>query len=1076
MSASVDPLGGTNLSFVEQLYARYLEDPASVEETWRKYFAEMAASDGDLRAAQTAVDGPSFRPTSIFDPPGEAVVGAPLPFDEEALPPVPAEVLRERTGFLSGLKLFATLPTQELEYAARLATEKQFFDGQVLFREAEPGSSLFLILDGSLEVRRKEQLIATLYPGEVVGELSVLDSQPRSADVVARGEVRTLILAGQDLLALMDRRPALARSFISMLSTRLRRRSSRQDKVNRLIHAYRVRGHLLAKLDPLGQPRPSVPELELEHWGLSEDDMDTLFSSTTVGGNTVLRLREILSLLHSTYCQSVGVQFMHIDDLEAKNWLIKRLEDSQSHRRLSQDEQRRILTKLTDAEIFEQFIHRKFLGAKRFSLEGAETLIPLLDLALEEAGHQGVKEVVIGMAHRGRLNVLVNIMNKSPRQVFREFADEDAENFIGRGDVKYHLGYSTDRETADGDPMHLSLCFNPSHLEFVNPVASGRVRAKQERYGDTEHKKCMAVLIHGDAAFAGQGVTQELFNMVNLPGYRTGGALHVIVNNQIGFTTPPESGRSTQYATDVARMLQTPIFHVNGEDPEAVAQVVQVAMDYRRDFGQDVIIDMYCYRRYGHNEGDEPSYTQPLMYDVIRQRKSVREGYLDRLLELGVTRNEADRIEEKRRIDLEKELDKAKKPGYKLRGPNTGKGLWRPYKGGLDHKVPEESTKVGKKMLTTLVRSLGETPPDFSRHPKLKRFFQQRIEMAEGKRPFDWGTAEALAFASLVVEGCPVRLSGQDSGRGTFSHRHAVLHDVENGTPHIPLQHLAPDQAQFQVWDSPLSEIAVLGFEYGYSLDTPEGLTIWEAQFGDFCNVAQVIIDQFITSSEDKWQRLSSLVMLLPHGFEGQGPEHSSARLERFLDLAAEDNIQVVNLTTPAQIFHCLRRQVLRPWRKPLIVMSPKSLLRHPQATSSMEDLTRGKFHRVIGDSEVDPKEVKRVILTSGKVYYDLTAARSEAQRTDVAIVRLEQYYPLAEDLLEEALDAYADGTEVVWVQEEPLNMGAWGFLRLHFGEHLFGRWPLSRVGRPKSASPATGSMAAHKQEQAELIAQALGS
>jgi 2-oxoglutarate dehydrogenase E1 component len=1076
MAASVDPLGGTNLSFVEQLYAHYLEDPTSVDETWHQPFAEMAAEDGDLRAARVAVDGPGFHQTSIFDPPADESTGAPLPFDESALPEVEAEVLDSRKRFLSGIKLFETLPPRELEYVASLAIEKRFFDGQVLFREAEPGSSLFVILSGTLEVRRKNLLIASLHPGEVVGELSVLDSQARSADVVARGEVQALILAGEDLLALMDRRPALARAFISMLSTRLRQRSSQQDKVNQLIHAYRVRGHLLAKLDPLGQPRPPVPELELAHWGLSENDMDTLFSSTTVGGNTVLRLREIMSLLHSTYCQSVGVQFMHIDDLKAKNWLINRLEDSENHRRLSQDEQLRILTKLTDAGIFEDFIHKKFLGAKRFSLEGAETLIPLLDLALEEAGDQGIKEVVIGMAHRGRLNVLVNILGKSPREVFREFADQDAEGFIGRGDVKYHLGYSSDHETIHGNTLHLSLCFNPSHLEFVNPLAAGRVRAKQERFGDTEHKQCMAVLIHGDAAFAGQGVTQELFNMVDLPGYRTGGALHVIVNNQIGFTTSPESGRSTQYATDVARMLQTPIFHVNGEDPEAVAQVVQLAMDYRREFAQDVILDMYCYRRYGHNEGDEPSYTQPLLYKLVRKRKSVREGYLDRLLELGVTRGEADAIEEKRRSDLEKELDESRKPDYKLRGPNTGKGLWRPYKGGPDRDVPEEPTLVKKDKLTTLLRATCTTPESFSLNPKLKRFFQHRLEMAEGNRPLDWGTAEALAFASLVVEGSPVRLSGQDSGRGTFSHRHSVLHDVKNGETYIPLQHLAPDQAHFQVWDSPLSEIGVVGFEYGYSLDTPDGLNLWEAQFGDFCNVAQVFFDQFITSGEDKWQRLSGLVMLLPHGFEGQGPEHSSARLERFLDLAAEDNIQVVNLTTPAQFFHCLRRQVRRPWRKPLVVMSPKSLLRNPQATSSLEEFTEGQFHRVLGDSEAVPKKVKRVLLTSGKVYYDLVQARHEAQRKDVAIVRLEQYYPLAEDLLLKALAPYADGTEVVWVQEEPLNMGAWTFLYLHFGTRLFGRWPLARVGRPKSASPATGSMAAHKQEQADLIAQALGS
>ena len=558
MERPAEPLGGINLNFIEELYARYLEDPGTVDAEWHDYFAQMAAEDGDPIAARRAVDGPSFQPASIFASAAPAVGSAPLPFHAEALPKLEPRVLEDRMGFLSKVRIFNGLPSEELGYVARLAKERRFGDGDLLFREGESGSSLFLILEGRLEVRRKGQLVTTLHTGEVVGELSVLDSQTRSADVKALGEVRALSLGGDQLLALMDRRPILARSFITMLSTRLRQRSSRQDKVNQLIHAYRVRGHLLAQLDPLGQERPHVPELELGHWDLDEDDLETLFSSSSLSGQTVLRLREILDLLRDTYCRSVDVQFMHIDDLEAKNWLKDRLENPSSHRHLTQAEQRRILTKLTDAEIFEQFIHRAFLGAKRFSLEGAETLIPLLDLALEAAGGQGVREVVIGMAHRGRLNVLVNIMGKSAREVFREFADEDPELYIGRGDVKYHLGFSSDRETADGEKMHLSLCFNPSHLEFVNPVAVGRVRAKQDRYNDREHRRCMAVLIHGDAAFAGQGVTQELFNMTNLPGYRTGGALHIIVNNQIGFTTSPESGRSTQYATDVARMLQTP--------------------------------------------------------------------------------------------------------------------------------------------------------------------------------------------------------------------------------------------------------------------------------------------------------------------------------------------------------------------------------------------------------------------------------------------------------------------------------------------------------------------------------------
>jgi 2-oxoglutarate dehydrogenase E1 component len=1074
MDRRIEPVAGASLAFVEALYANYLEDPSSVAEDWQQYFAQLAAEDGDARAGRAAVEGPAFRPASIFNPPGGT---AAAPLDVAGLPELPIAELDRRTRFLETVRLFERLPREELAVVARLAVEERFLDGDVLFREAEPGESLYLLTEGNLLVRRQSHLVATINPGEVVGELSVLDSQPRSADVVAHGDVVTLKIRRDDLLSLVDRRPALSRGFIEVLSSRLRLRSSRQDKVNQLIHAYRVRGHLHAQLDPLGQDRPSMPELELEHWGLSERDLDSLFSSTTIGGTTVLTLREILTLLQSTYCRSIGVQFMHLDDLEAKRWLINRLEDSEYHRQLERDEQLRILTKLTDAQIFEQFIHRKFLGAKRFSLEGAETLVPLVDLAIEEAGQQGVREIVIGMAHRGRLNLLVNVMGKSARKVFREFADEDAEEYIGRGDVKYHLGFSSDHTTAKGDRLHLSLCFNPSHLEFVNPVAIGRVRAKQDRFGDLEHRRCMAILIHGDAAFAGQGVTQELLNMETLPGYRTGGTLHVVVNNQIGFTTSPEMGRSTLYATDVARMLQTPIFHVNGEDPEAVAQVVRTAMDYREKFGQDVIIDMYCYRRWGHNEGDEPAYTQPLLYQLIRERRSVRESYLERLLELGeVSREDAEKIKAERTRSLEEELDQARAPGYKVRGPETGEGLWRPYQGGADLEVPDVATGVAIEKLAALLRKTVEVPDGIKPHPKLGKLFESREQMAAGEQPLDWSAAEAAAFASLVVEGCPIRLSGQDSGRGTFSHRHAVWHDVENGSTWVPLQHLAEDQARFQVWDSPLSEIGVLGFEYGYSLDTPEGLTLWEAQFGDFCNVAQVIIDQFITSSEDKWRRFSGLGMLLPHGFEGQGPEHSSARLERFLNLAAEDNIQVVNLTTPAQYFHCLRRQVLRPLRKPLVVMSPKSLLRHPKVVSSLEELgPESGFQRVIADEAADPSKVRRVLLTSGKVYYDLDAARQEGGREDVAIVRLEQYYPLAKGLLEQALAPYKGGTPVYWVQEEPRNMGAWSFLLLRFGRQLLGRWPFDCVSRPESASPATGSKAAHDKEQAELVAEALG-
>ncbi|MEM6794572.1 MAG: 2-oxoglutarate dehydrogenase E1 component, partial [Acidobacteriota bacterium] len=931
---------------------------------------------------------------------------------------------------------------------------------------------------GHLERRRGGDTYTTLRSGEVVGELAVLDGKAWSADVVAHGEVRILQIERDRLLALIDARPALARTLLSVLSSRMRLRSSRQDKVNQLIHAYRVRGHLRASLDPLERERPPVPELSLENWDLSSKDSDALFSATALGGNRgIMTLGQIIDVLDATYCGSVGVQYMHIDDLEKKQWLMDNLEDKRHHRQLEREEKVRILTKLTDAEIFEQFIHEEFRYAKRFSLEGAETLIPLLDLALEEAAAQGVHEVVIGMAHRGRLNVLVNLMGKSPAAVFREFQDEDPELFEGRGDVKYHLGFSSDQRYGGRD-MHLSLCFNPSHLEFVNPVLVGRVRAKQDREGDKQHRGCLGIAIHGDAAFAGQGVTQELLNMSELKGYRTGGTLHVVVNNQIGFTTAPEDGRSTIYATEVARMLQTPILHVNGEDPEAVTRMVRLAMDYREKFRSDIVLDMYCYRKYGHNEGDEPSFTQPKMYSIINQRQSVREAYLSKLLELGggITQEQAEQIKGERQDRLREELGEARRPEYKLRGPASGQGKWRSYRGGADAEVPDVSTRVPRERLAELLRATTRIPEGFNLNRNLKRFVKNRLQMADGERPLDWGSAEALAFASLLVEGTSVRLSGQDSRRGTFSHRHAVFTDAQTAKRHTPLKDLAAGQGRFQVYNSPLSEIAVLGFEYGYSLDTPDGLTLWEAQFGDFCNVAQVVIDQFIASSEDKWQRLSGLVMLLPHGFEGQGPEHSSARLERFLDLCAEDNIQVVNLTTPAQYFHCLRRQIHRPLRKPLVVMSPKSLLRLSAATSDLDELAEGEFRRLIPDvwDEAKPEGVAKILMTSGKIYYELEKARQEQGRSDVALLRLEQYYPIDEDLLEKSLGRYADGTPVVWVQEEPRNMGAWGFLQWTFENDLFGRWTMDCVSRPESASPATGSKAAHDLEQQQLIKEAL--
>ncbi|MGE4057111.1 MAG: 2-oxoglutarate dehydrogenase E1 component, partial [Vicinamibacterales bacterium] len=662
---------------------------------------------------------------------------------------------------------------------------------------------------------------------------------------------------------------------------------------------------------------------------------------------------------------------------------------------------------------------------------------------------------------------------KSPRQIFREFEDVDSDTAQEPGDVKYHLGYSSDWQTTDGHNIHLSLCFNPSHLEFVNPVAEGRMRAKQDRAHDTGRSRGVVFLIHGDAAFAGQGVVQETLNLSELVGYRTGGTIHIVVNNQIGFTTSPDDARSALYATGLAKMLNIPIFHVNGEDPEAVAQVTRLALDFRREFQRDVVIDMYGYRRHGHNEGDEPSFTQPVMYRAISQRKSVQEGYLDHLLALGgMTRDEADQIVADRRRHLEEELSVARSDDYVSRADRST-GIWAGYLGGYDADVPDVDTGIKRKRLTALLERLSQHPGDFHPHPRVQRLLQQRHDMAEGKRDLDWASAEALAFATLATEGVRIRLSGQDSGRGTFSQRHAILTDNQDGHRYIPLQHLTPGQGPVGIYDSPLSEIGVLGFEYGYSLDCPDGLIMWEAQFGDFWNAAQVIVDQFIASAEDKWRRLSGLTLLLPHGFEGQGPEHSSARLERFLLLAADDNLQITYPTTPAQYFHLLRRQVVRPIRKPLIVMTPKSLLRDPKVVSPLADFSTGRFRRVIPDDQTDYAGVSRVILTTGKVYYDLVETREATGRKDVAIIRLEQLYPLADELVEAVMAPFADSVPVVWVQEEPENMGAWRYLRARFGESIVGR-PLTCVSRPASASPATGSASRHKQEQRDLVARAL--
>jgi 2-oxoglutarate dehydrogenase E1 component len=838
--------------------------------------------------------------------------------------------------------------------------------------------------------------------------------------------------------------------------------------VSQLINAYRVRGHLFARVDPLRLEPAAPPQLQLANFDLSEADLDRTFSTIDMPGPKTATLRAIIAQLETTYCRSIGVEFAHLEDPEERLWLQERMESTQNRLRLDRQEQVHILTKLTDAEIFEQFIHKNYVGAKRFSLEGAESLIPLLDLLVEMAGQQGVEEIVLAMAHRGRLNVLANIMNKNIREIFASFEDDDPEKFLGSGDVKYHLGYSTDHKTASGHKVHLTLAFNPSHLEWVNPVVEGRVRAKQDRRGDRDRRRVMPLLIHGDASFIGQGVVSETLNMAGLAGYRTGGTIHVVVNNQIGFTTLPSDARSTRYASDVTRMLKVPVFHVNGEDPEAVGQVTKLAIEFRQRFGKDVVVDMYCYRRYGHNEADEPRFTQPLMYSIIDKKPSVREMYVRRLLEMGqITVSQAEEIVVRRRAVLDGALEEARKGAFSWVPTSMG-GLWSPYAGGPDKGTPEVPTAVSRETLVDLCRRALSLPADFHANPKVVRIFDQRLEKVIKDQPLDWAIGEMLAYASLLSSGVPIRLTGQDTRRGTFSHRHAAVVDVKTGASFVPLTGLATGKGRFEVLDSPLSEAGALGFEYGYSLDLPDGLVIWEAQFGDFVNSAQVIIDQFIISGEDKWHRLSGLVLFLPHGYEGQGPEHSSARLERFLQQAAEDNIQVVNLTTSAQIFHALRRQVLRPWRKPLVIMTPKGLLRLP--TSTLDEFATGSFQRVIGDaSKGDPAETKRILLCSGKVYFDLAKRRDELAAKDVAIVRLEQLYPLS-DALASVLSRYPEGTPLVWVQDEPLNMGAWYYLNARLPVLLDRRFPLSCVSRVESASPATGSHSSHDLEQSMLL------
>ncbi len=857
--------------------------------------------------------------------------------------------------------------------------------------------------------------------------------------------------------------------------------SSIQSRVEALIYTYRTLGHTVSKLNPLSEEKPFQPLLELKEFGLSDADLDTVVSSRSFRDGKPMKLREIIAELQAIYCDTLGVEYMHIQNPVIRHWVRDRVE----HRIGPADTSTphyRILRTLHKAESFENFIHTTYVGSKRFSLEGGESMMVALSEILYRSPELGVKELVLGMAHRGRLNVLTNFLKKPFAIVFNEFSDKyDPDLGEASGDVKYHLGYQTTRHNERGEETEVYLAANPSHLEAVNPVVLGKVRARQRILGDTvDRKKVVPILIHGDAAFPGQGIVAECFNLCNLDGYKVGGTIHLIVNNQIGFTTLPKDSRSALYCTEIAKTVEAPILHVNGDDPIAVAEAARIAVAYRQEFGRDIVVDIVCYRRYGHNEGDEPFFTQPDLYKVIRAHKRPSEVFLERAKSLGtLTQEDFDASWKKSQGHLEAALAEMKK------GIVTDvKANQKAFVGSTavfqpDYSFQPVKTAISEKTLKSIVDGLTTVPSDFRVLPKLRKaVLERRREIFEKGAGYDWAYGEALAFGSLMIQGIPIRLSGQDSRRGTFSHRHSVFYDEQTRERYIPLQHLAPDQARFCVYNSPLSEAAVLGFDYGYSMDYPEMLCMWEAQFGDFANGAQIIIDQFICSAETKWLRPSSLVMLLPHGYEGQGPEHSSARLERFLQLCAEENMEVCNITTPAQYFHVLRRQMLREFRKPLIIMTPKSLLRSEAAVSTSEDFTKGSFHEILeGPKPADASKVERLILCSGKVYYDLQNYREKNGWSDrSAIVRLEQIYPLNVEELRKVTAPYAGaGTtlEILWCQEEPQNMGSWHHL-LPVLMKFFGR-TIGYAGREASASTAVGTTAAHKHEQAALIAQAFG-
>ena len=860
-------------------------------------------------------------------------------------------------------------------------------------------------------------------------------------------------------------------------------RSSTLDSIRALmlIRAYRVRGHLKANLDPLNLAKSSDhSELKPESYGFEEKDMDRPIFIDNVLGLESATLREILVNLEATYCGTIGVQFMHIQDPEQKAWMQKTLENVLNQPDFTDMGKKAIFERLVAAETFERFLDRKYTGTKRFGLEGAEAMIPALEQILKRGGKLGLEEVVIGTAHRGRLNVLANFMGKPFEAIFSEFQGNSSqpENVQGAGDVKYHLGTSSDR-TFDGKKVHLSLTANPSHLEAVNPVVVGKVRAKQDQKEDLGRRKVAALLIHGDAAFSGQGLVPETLDLSELKGYRIGGTIHFIINNQIGFTTNPVNARSGPYCSDVALMIQAPILHVNGDDPEAVVHAARIAIEFRQKFNKDIVVDMFCYRRHGHNEGDEPAFTQPTMYKAISNHPSTREIYSEKLIKENlISKEESEKFLSDWYARLEEEYKKAN--SYKPSKADWFSGAWEGLDIAREKGKRRGDTSINNDKFKIVGQGLTKIPSNFNLHKKLQKIIDQRESSFEGKTPIDWSSAEALALGSLLVEGVKIRLTGQDSGRGTFSQRHAVLVDQKNDNKIILLNNIKKNQAIFEIVDSPLSEASVLGFEYGYSLAEPNALVMWEAQFGDFANGAQVIIDQFISSGESKWLRMSGLTLLLPHGYEGQGPEHSSARLERFLQLCAEDNLQVVNCTTPANYFHVLRRQMHRSFRKPVIIFTPKSLLRNKNAVSKISDFTTGSwFHRVLPDPKKSLKKnkVKRVVLCSGKVFYDLVKMREEEKLFNVRLIRVEQLYPFPEDAVVRELKNFSKA-KIIWCQEEPKNMGAWTYINPLIEEVMLKvgskQNRLQYAGREAQASTATGLFSRHQQEQQKLLTEAL--